>query len=83
MTDNDHDILLEDINHKLDAILEGQGAAASVPGDISTMKSDIKDIKEDIKTVKAAIKGLSTDDKAQDDQLDDHELRITAIEQTA
>ena len=59
MSDNDG-VLLEDIDHKLQAILEGQGAMASVPGDIARLKTDMVEVKLDIKTIKAAIKDQSS-----------------------
>lgn len=69
-------VLLEDINHKFDAIMEGQAAMASVPGDIAQLKSDMIEVKTDIKTMKAVLTGHSS-------QLNDHETRITTLEQQA
>jgi hypothetical protein len=65
MTDRDG-ILREDTDHKFDAILEGQAAFASVPGDILEIKTDVSAIKSDMKAVKAIIRN--------------HEDRITKIE---
>ena len=53
---SDHDgILLEDMNHKLDAILEGQAAMGGVPGDITQLKDDMFEVKGDIKAIKAIV----------------------------
>jgi hypothetical protein len=76
MADNDTDILLEHIDHQLKAVLEGQAAMASVPGDIATLKSDMAEVKDDIKAIKAAV----TDHTA---ELRDHEVGITGVEQAS
>ena len=68
MSDHD-DILLEDINHKLDAILEVQQAMWSVPGDIATLKSDMIVVKGDIKVIKAVVTN--------------HDKRITKLEKSS
>ena len=67
MTDQDW-ILLEDMNRKLDAILESQQSMASVPGDIAILKDDMIVVKGDIKTIKAVVTN--------------HEKRITKFEKT-
>jgi hypothetical protein len=54
MSDQDW-ILLEDMNHKLDAILEGQQAMGSVPGDIAQLKDDVIVVKGDVKAIKAVV----------------------------
>jgi peptidoglycan hydrolase CwlO-like protein len=71
---NDDAILLEDIDGKLAAIREGQAAMASVPGDIAQLKNDMSEVKADIKVIKAVVTDHSK-------QLDDHEIRITTLEQ--
>jgi hypothetical protein len=83
MADNEDKILSEDMNHKLDAILEGIAPLASVPSDIASLKSDVSTIKDDLRVVKAAIKDLSGSDHSKETQLEDHELRITTLEQAA
>jgi hypothetical protein len=66
-TMSDHDgILLEDINHKLEAILEGQQAMGTVPGDIAQLKDDMIVVRGDIKVIKAVVTN--------------HERRITKLE---
>lgn len=48
-------VLLEDMNGKLDAILEGQEAMGHIPGDIAQLKEDMFDVKNEIKGMKAAM----------------------------
>jgi len=60
MSDN-FQILLEDINHKFDVILEGQVAMAHIPGDVAELKADMKDVKADIKIIKLAYNEQSKD----------------------
>lgn len=76
MADDDTNILLEHIDHQLKAVLEGQEAMASVPGDIAALKDDLAEVKGDIKAIKAAVTDHST-------ELSDHEIRITSLEQAA
>ncbi|HTB48655.1 MAG TPA: hypothetical protein VK712_01085 [Verrucomicrobiae bacterium] len=74
MSDNDG-VLLEDIDHKLQAILEGQAAMASMPSDIAGLKIDMAEVKLDIKVIQAAVK----------DQSKQHNRlvgRVTKLEQT-
>jgi hypothetical protein len=76
MADNDTNVLLEHIDHQLKAVLEGQAAMASVPGDIATLKNDMAVVKDDIKAIKAAVKDHSG-------ELREHEVRISGLEQAA
>ncbi len=69
-------ILLEDINHKFDAILEGQTAMAHVPGQLHEIDTRLKNVESDVKIIKTA----ATD---QSRRLDNHEQRITRLEQSA
>lgn len=66
---NDHyeGALLEEMDHKLDALLEGQQSLAQVPGDPAQLKDGMTVVKADIKTIKAVITN--------------HEGRITRLEQ--
>ena len=68
--------LLEDVNHKFDVILEYLGPLASVPSDVAQLKTDMGDVKADVKTIKAVITNQSS-------QLNNHETRITKLEQSA
>jgi uncharacterized protein (UPF0335 family) len=58
MSDNDG-VLLEDIDHKLQAVLEGQAAMADVPGQISEIDSRLRNVELDVKVIKAVIKDQS------------------------
>jgi hypothetical protein len=62
-------IFMEDINHKLDAILEGQEAMGYVPRDIDQLKTDMSEVRIDIKAIKAV--------------MTNHDQRITKLEKTA
>ncbi len=56
MADNDTNILLEYINHQLKAVLEGQAAMASVPGDIREIKSSLTSITDDTDAILTMLK---------------------------
>jgi hypothetical protein len=58
MSDNDG-VLLEDIDHKLQAVLEGQASMADVPGQISEIDSRLRNVELDVKVIKAVIKDQS------------------------
>jgi hypothetical protein len=73
MTDDHSGALLEIMNDRLAAILEGQAALASVPGAIQEIKEQLTEVKSDIKVIKAAVTDQST-------ELKDHESRITSLE---
>jgi hypothetical protein len=72
MSDNDA-VLLEDIDHKLSAVLEGQDAMAHLPGAVTKLQEDMTEVKADIKTVIAVVTDHSR-------QLTNHEVRITGLE---
>ncbi|MGC1176588.1 MAG: hypothetical protein WA843_00815 [Candidatus Saccharimonadales bacterium] len=53
---SDYDaILLEDINHKLDAILEGQQAMGGVPRQIEDIDTRLGNVESDVKAIKAVV----------------------------
>ncbi len=54
-------ILLKDINHKLDAILEGQAAMAHVPLQIERLQIDMTEVKGDMRVIKIVLKDHSKD----------------------
>jgi cell division protein FtsL len=64
------------MNHKLDALLEGQQSMASVPGDIAELKTDVQDVRARLTNVEFAITDLSQQDR----QLD---KRVGKLEKTA
>lgn len=61
-------ILLEDMNRKLDALLERQQAMGSVPGNIAQLKDDMIEVRGDIKVIKAVVSN--------------HEKRLTKLEKS-
>lgn len=75
MSDNDA-VLLEDMNHKFDVILEYVAPLASVPEDIRQLKEDMAEVKGDIRVIKAVI----TDHSA---LLLNHDQRLTKLESRA
>jgi uncharacterized protein YoxC len=57
---SDHDsVLLEDINHKFDAIMEGQAAMTHLPAAVAKLHEDMNEVKTDIKAIKAVLKDHS------------------------
>lgn len=67
---SDYDgILLEDMNHKLDALLEGQQAMGGVPRQIEEIDTRLRNVEIDVKAIKAVVTN--------------HEKRITTLEKTA
>ncbi|HEX5448314.1 MAG TPA: hypothetical protein VFW90_03905 [Candidatus Saccharimonadales bacterium] len=73
MADNNYtEALLEDINGKFDAVLNGlQGIR-----EVMARQEDLEEVKADIKTIKIAVTDTST-------QVQDHERRITHLEAKA
>jgi peptidoglycan hydrolase CwlO-like protein len=80
--DNDHyeGALLEDINHKLDAIMEGQQAMASLPGDVAQLKEDMSDVKNDLEAIKAVAREHSELLSEHTLSLLGHDRRLTRLE---
>lgn len=70
MTNEDR-VLLEDMNGKLDAILEGQEMMGPMSRDIAQLKEDVFDLKNDLRGFKVGVK----------DQFRNHDRRITRLEQ--
>ena len=48
-------ILLEDMNHKFDIIMEAIQPLPTLLRDMAVLKTDVDDIKADIKIIKAAV----------------------------
>jgi uncharacterized protein YoxC len=80
MSNNDTDILLEDIDDKLKAILEGQAAMAGVPASLQRIEERLTRVEEDGKTTKAAVTDLSRETHHNSEELKDHEVRIATLE---
>ena len=81
MADEDHysGVMLEDINHKLAAIMEGQKAMAGVPSAITRLEDDMTDVKTRLATMQAAMKD---EGKEQRTKIDNHEGRLTMLEKS-
>ena len=75
---NDDDrisFVLEHLEDQLKAILEGQSALAGVPIQLQNIDDRLGRVEDDVKAIKVAV----TD---QTQQLNNHETRITDLEQT-
>lgn len=72
MNDNQFGVILEDIDHKMDGVVEAVG---QMRDEMKTLakQEDLEEVKADIKIIKAVV----TD---QSKQLDSHEKRITTLE---
>ncbi|MGI9027660.1 MAG: hypothetical protein ACR2FM_02335 [Candidatus Saccharimonadales bacterium] len=68
--------LLEDVNDKLDALLEWQQPLTQISRDITELKDDMREVKQDISVMKAVL-------TSQSGQLHNHERRITTLEKRA
>ena len=66
-------VLLEDINHKLDAVLQGIAPLASVPARLSDLENSMGDVKTELKLIRTTLKIHSS-------QIDKHEVRVTNLE---
>lgn len=73
MNDDHTGIILEDIQSQLQRLAE---AMAEVPSDVRELKESVENLSADMKTVKAVV----TD---QSKVLDNHDQRLTSLEQTA
>ncbi|HLC91526.1 MAG TPA: hypothetical protein VJC09_00580 [Candidatus Saccharimonadales bacterium] len=69
-------VVLEEINDKLERILEATDTLKDVPADIRDIKERLVTVESDVKTIKAVV----TD---QSQNLKTHEIRITHLEQAA
>ena len=68
--------LLEDIQHKLAAILEGQQSLDHVPRELTELRADMADVKTDVKAIKAAVTDQGADMK-------DLKSRVATLEKAA
>lgn len=55
--------LLEDINHKFDAIMEGQQAMAHLPKKVDQIDDRLQRVESDVTVIKLAVKDQSKDHK--------------------
>lgn len=65
-------VLLEDMNSKMDAVVEAVGQMQDQIKNLAK-QDDLEEVRSDIKTIKSAVIGQS-------EQLSDHEQRINALE---
>jgi methyl-accepting chemotaxis protein len=55
MNDNQFGVLLEDMNSKMDGVVEAVGQVQDQVKTLPTMQSDIEEIKTDVKAIKAVV----------------------------
>lgn len=79
MTNEDR-VLLEDMNGKLDAILEGQEAMGHMPGQLRDMDSRLERIESEVTGMKAAMRDEFRDSNKKCTDID---KRVTRLEQSA
>ena len=73
-TDHYVGVLLEDINDKFQAILEGYQSLASVPVNIQELKTDMTIVKSELVAIKSVVGETAA-------KVDDHEVRIGKLEE--
>lgn len=73
MNDNQFGTILEDIDGKMDTVLEVVGQMQDQIKILPAMQTDLEEVKADVKTIKAVVTSHSQ-------QLDDHQSRITVLE---
>jgi hypothetical protein len=72
---SDHDmVLLEDINHKFDAIMEGQALLAPMARKLDNVEERLIRVESDVKIIKKVLTGHSR-------QLRKHDKQIAALKQ--
>jgi septal ring factor EnvC (AmiA/AmiB activator) len=76
MADDHSGALLEVMNDRLAAILEGQAAMSEIPQRLTNIEDRLTEVQSDVKVIKAAVTDQST-------QLADHETRISSLEPAA
>ena len=76
-------VILERIEDQLAAILEGQAAMAGVPAQIERLDNRVANVETDVKAIKAAVKDHTDEQRRHATQLEDHEGRLTHLEQAA
>ena len=82
MSNNDR-VLLEDIDHKLDAIMEGQQAMAHVPAKISRIEERLDGIESELVAIKAVARDHSELLSNHTRQLLGHDTRLATLERPA
>jgi hypothetical protein len=79
---NDHydGVLLEDINHKVDMILESQAALATSM-ELGAVDERLIRVETNVEIIKRVVTEHSTSIKQQNNRLNSHNKRITTLEQ--
>ena len=83
MSDYDIAIILEDVNHKFDVIVEGQQAMAHIPAAVAKLQEDMTEVRGDIRAIKAVAKDHSDLLSDHTRQLLGHGTRLSKLEPTA
>ncbi len=78
MNDDYLGVLLEDIDSKLDAVLESQSTMATAL-QLKAVDERLTRVEVDVKVIKRVVTEQSRDLQRHDIQLKDHEGRITAL----
>jgi hypothetical protein len=81
MNDDYTAILLEDINHKFEAILEGQVLLAPMSQKLNNVDKRLVRVENYMKIMKKVLVGLSRESKHHAQRLDNHGKRLTRLEQ--
>jgi hypothetical protein len=79
MSDNDA-VLLEDIDHKLDLILEAHAALAPLPQKVNKLDERLTIVEADVKVIKKVVTDESRITRHHTKLLNDHETRISDLE---
>jgi len=77
--DNHEGAVLEDINEKLQRLLEGVFALVEDNREIKKVIADIPEMKDDIKAIEAAVTDQTRVPLPFDQQVDNHEARLDTL----
>ncbi len=72
MSDYDIAIILEDVNDKFSAILEGQQAMAHLPRQVDEIDARLQRVESDVKVIKLAVKDQTKDHKTLVERVAEH-----------
>ena len=71
--------LIEDFDSKLDTIIEGQAAMATSV-QLQAIDDRLTNVEADVQTIKTVVTETNRDLRLQTQQLNNHEIRITSLE---
>lgn len=71
--DNYTNVPLEEMNGKFDAIIEAVRTVPSLVESVNALSADMEEVRDDVKIIKAAVTDTNQ-------QVQDHEQRITRLE---